>query len=77
MKLTSVECVQFEPKPTRLLLMSLTDGMSDFQAMEYQPIPQLNTELTPGAKVSQTESFYLRGGREGGRVECFPGNVLP
>lgn len=31
--------------------MSLTDGVIDFQAMEYQPIPQLSAELTPGTKV--------------------------
>ena len=32
--------------------MSLTDGENGIQAMEYQPIPQLSTELLPGTKVS-------------------------
>ena len=32
--------------------MSLTDGENGVQAMEYQPIPQLNTEVLPGTKVS-------------------------
>lgn len=50
---------QFEVKPTRLLLMSLTDGVTDFQAMEYQPIPQINSELIPGSKVSQPHQLLI------------------
>ena len=40
-----------EPKPTRLLLLSISDGVHELQAMEYQPIPQLSAELFPGTKV--------------------------
>ena len=41
-----------EPKPNRLLLLELTDGVTNLQAMEYQPIKQLNVQqLLPGAKV--------------------------
>lgn len=43
-----------EPKPTRLLLLQLSDGVRELQAMEYQPIPQLNVELLPGTKVLLT-----------------------
>lgn len=41
-----------EPKANRLLLFELTDGVTNLQAMEYQPIKQLNVQqLLPGAKV--------------------------
>ena len=41
-----------EPKVNRLLLLELTDGVTNLQAMEYQPIKQLNAQqLLPGAKV--------------------------
>ena len=41
-----------ESKANRLLLLELTDGVADLQAMEYQPIKQLNMQqLLPGAKV--------------------------
>ena len=41
-----------EPKANRLLLLELTDGVTNLQAMEYQPIKQLNVQqLLPGAKV--------------------------
>lgn len=44
-----------EPKANRLLLLELTDGVVDFQAMEYQPVTQLNTQhLLPGTKVLVT-----------------------
>lgn len=41
----------YDPKPTRLLLLSLTDGITDIQAMEYMPIQELSCDLTPGTKV--------------------------
>ena len=42
-----------EPKANRLLLLELTDGVIDLQAMEYQPLAQLNpAQLLPGTKVN-------------------------
>ena len=42
---------QSDPKPTRMLLLNITDGTTDCQAMEYQPIPQVSVDTTPGTKV--------------------------
>ena len=50
---------QYEPKPTRLLLLNLTDGMLNFQAMEYQSIPQLNAQILPGTKVRLLHVYDL------------------
>ena len=49
-----------EPKANRLLLFELTDGVTNLQAMEYQPIKQLNVQqLLPGAKVRVDGVFCL------------------
>ena len=49
-----------EPKANRLLLLELTDGVLDLQAMEYQPVTQLNpTQLLPGTKVNSVLPFGL------------------
>lgn len=41
----------WEPKPTRMLMMKLTDGTTDIQGMEYKPISNLNTQINPGTKI--------------------------
>ncbi|CAI5786936.1 recQ-mediated genome instability protein 1 [Podarcis lilfordi] len=41
----------WEAKPTRMLMLQLTDGIHDIQGMEYQPIPVLHSNLPPGTKV--------------------------
>ncbi|XP_056135231.1 recQ-mediated genome instability protein 1 [Lampris incognitus] len=41
----------WEAKPTRMLLLQVTDGVQSLEAMEYQPIPALNTSLRPGVKL--------------------------
>ncbi|XP_072372776.1 recQ-mediated genome instability protein 1 [Scyliorhinus torazame] len=41
----------WEAKPTRMLMLQLTDGVQELQGMEYQPIPALNSSLSPGTKV--------------------------
>ena len=43
---------QAETTAARVLVLQLTDGAVEVQAMEYRPIPALNTGLTPGTKVS-------------------------
>ena len=43
-----------EAKPTRMLLLQLTDGSVEIGAMEYHTIPFLNATLPPGIKVSKT-----------------------
>ncbi|XP_010875085.1 recQ-mediated genome instability protein 1 [Esox lucius] len=41
----------WEAKPTRMLLLQVTDGVQSLEAMEYQPIPALSTTLRPGVKL--------------------------
>ncbi|XP_076445146.1 uncharacterized protein LOC143283032 [Babylonia areolata] len=41
----------WEPKPSRMLLLKMTDGHTELQGMEYRPIPALNASLQPGFKV--------------------------
>ncbi|XP_006135935.2 recQ-mediated genome instability protein 1 [Pelodiscus sinensis] len=42
----------WEAKPTRMLMMQLTDGIHQIQGMEYQPVPVLNSNLPPGTKIT-------------------------
>ncbi|NP_001086875.1 recQ-mediated genome instability protein 1 [Xenopus laevis] len=41
----------WEAKPTRMLMLQLTDGTQHIQAMEYRPIQALNANLSPGTKM--------------------------
>nr|XP_020668498.1 recQ-mediated genome instability protein 1 [Pogona vitticeps]XP_020668499.1 recQ-mediated genome instability protein 1 [Pogona vitticeps] len=41
----------WETKPTRMLMLQLTDGIHHIQGMEYHPIPALYSTLPPGTKV--------------------------
>ncbi|KAJ8005969.1 hypothetical protein DPEC_G00123400 [Dallia pectoralis] len=41
----------WEAKPTRMLLLQVTDGVQSLEAMEYQPIPALSATLRPGVKL--------------------------
>ncbi|KAM7416805.1 hypothetical protein PAMA_018732 [Pampus argenteus] len=41
----------WEAKPTRMLLLQVTDGVQSLEAMEYQPIPALSSALRPGVKL--------------------------
>ncbi|XP_041354054.1 recQ-mediated genome instability protein 1-like [Gigantopelta aegis] len=40
----------WQPKPSRMLMLKLTDGMLDVLGMEYQHIPQLKN-VVPGTKI--------------------------
>ncbi|NWY42666.1 RMI1 protein, partial [Sylvia atricapilla] len=42
----------WEAKPTRMLMLQLTDGIHQIQGMEYQPVPVLCSSLPPGTKIS-------------------------
>ncbi|KAM9360678.1 recQ-mediated genome instability protein 1 [Symphorus nematophorus] len=41
----------WEARPTRMLLLQVTDGVQSLEAMEYQPIPALSAALRPGVKL--------------------------
>lgn len=56
---------KWEPKSKRLLLLHLTDGSQDIQAMEYIPISHLHLDLIPGTKI------LIKG-----PVECRRGVIL-
>ncbi|KFO09967.1 RecQ-mediated genome instability protein 1 [Balearica regulorum gibbericeps] len=42
----------WEAKPTRMLMLQLTDGIHQIQGMEYQPVPVLHSNLPPGTKIT-------------------------
>ncbi|NXL90075.1 RMI1 protein, partial [Alectura lathami] len=42
----------WEAKPTRMLMLQLTDGIQQIQGMEYQPVPILHSDLPPGTKIT-------------------------
>ncbi|XP_058491189.1 recQ-mediated genome instability protein 1 isoform X2 [Solea solea] len=50
----------WEARPTRMLLLQITDGVQSLEAMEYQPIPALSTALRPGAKLQLQGQMVCR-----------------
>nr|XP_019959033.1 PREDICTED: recQ-mediated genome instability protein 1 isoform X1 [Paralichthys olivaceus]XP_019959034.1 PREDICTED: recQ-mediated genome instability protein 1 isoform X1 [Paralichthys olivaceus] len=50
----------WEARPTRMLLLQVTDGVQSLEAMEYQPIPALSTALRPGAKLQLQGQMVCR-----------------
>ncbi|NXP25233.1 RMI1 protein, partial [Scytalopus superciliaris] len=42
----------WEAKPTRMLMLQLTDGIHQIQGMEYEPVPVLCSNLPPGTKIT-------------------------
>uniref|UniRef100_UPI00398F4CAB recQ-mediated genome instability protein 1 n=1 Tax=Pristiophorus japonicus TaxID=55135 RepID=UPI00398F4CAB len=48
---TQISQRSWEAKPTRMLMLQLTDGVQELQGMEYQPIPALHSSLSPGTKI--------------------------
>ncbi|NWY76946.1 RMI1 protein, partial [Erithacus rubecula] len=52
----------WEAKPTRMLMLQLTDGINHIQGMEYQPVPILCSNLPPGTKITvQGNTAYRLG----------------
>ncbi|XP_058928277.1 recQ-mediated genome instability protein 1 isoform X3 [Kogia breviceps] len=45
---TQVTPKPWEAKPSRMLMLQLTDGIVQIQGMEYQSIPALHSDLPPG-----------------------------
>ncbi|XP_038259812.1 recQ-mediated genome instability protein 1 isoform X2 [Dermochelys coriacea] len=50
----------WEAKPTRMLMLQLTDGIHQIQGMEYQPIPVLHSNLPPGTKITMQGNIAYR-----------------
>ncbi|NWW38820.1 RMI1 protein, partial [Panurus biarmicus] len=50
----------WEAKPTRMLMLQLTDGIHEIQGMEYQPVPVLCSNLPPGTKITVQGNIAYR-----------------
>ncbi|KAK4816486.1 hypothetical protein QYF61_017238 [Mycteria americana] len=50
----------WEAKPTRMLMLQLTDGIHQIQGMEYQPVPVLHSNLPPGTKITVQGNIVYR-----------------
>ncbi|NWR38737.1 RMI1 protein, partial [Tachuris rubrigastra] len=50
----------WEAKPTRMLMLQLTDGIHQIQGMEYQPVPALCSNLPPGTKITVQGNIAYR-----------------
>ncbi|XP_003475120.1 recQ-mediated genome instability protein 1 [Cavia porcellus] len=48
---TQVTPKPWEAKPSRMLMLQLTDGLVQIQGMEYQSISALHSDLPPGTKI--------------------------
>ncbi|XP_007528443.1 recQ-mediated genome instability protein 1 [Erinaceus europaeus] len=48
---TQVTPKPWEARPSRMLMLQLTDGIVQMQGMEYQSIPVLHSDLPPGTKI--------------------------
>lgn len=62
----------------RVLQLTLTDGVQEIEAMEFQPIPSFNINLLPGTKIRVTGPVMVRNGRlmlKHENVKCLGGAV--
>ncbi|GAA6106811.1 recQ-mediated genome instability protein 1 [Tachysurus ichikawai] len=50
----------WEAKPTRMLMLQLTDGVQNLEAIEYRPIPALSANLPPGTKLQVVGRVMVR-----------------
>ncbi|KAM6958778.1 recQ-mediated genome instability protein 1 [Aplochiton taeniatus] len=49
-----------DSKSTRMLLLQITDGVQNLEAMEYRPIPAFNTSMRPGVKLQLKGQIVCR-----------------
>ncbi|XP_007937143.1 recQ-mediated genome instability protein 1 [Orycteropus afer afer] len=57
---TQVPEKPWEAKPSRVLMLQITDGIIQMQGMEYQSIPDLHSDLPPGTKVLIYGNIFFR-----------------
>ncbi|KAF4070516.1 hypothetical protein AMELA_G00286380 [Ameiurus melas] len=50
----------WEAKPTRMLMLQLTDGVQNLEGIEYRPIPALSANLPPGTKLQVVGMVMVR-----------------
>lgn len=50
----------WEAKPTRMLMLQLTDGVQNLEGIEYRPIPALSANLPPGTKLQVVGTVMVR-----------------
>lgn len=48
---TQITPKPWEARPSRMLMLQLTDGVTQIQGMEYQSVPALHGGLPPGTKI--------------------------
>ncbi|XP_019639123.1 PREDICTED: recQ-mediated genome instability protein 1-like [Branchiostoma belcheri] len=68
----------WEQKPTRMLMLQLTDGQQNLQGMEYQPIRDLAVDMAPGTKILVSGPVQCRLGvllLDGRNVKVLGGEV--
>ncbi len=53
----------WEPKPNRVLKITLTDGFHTIAGLEHEPCPRLQYPLNPGAKLKLTGPLVCRRGQ--------------
>lgn len=57
---TQVTQRPWEAKPSRMLLLQVTDGIQSLEAMEYKPVPALTAALRPGVKLQLQGQMVCR-----------------
>eukprot|EP00105_Crassostrea_gigas_P014938 XP_011431787.2 PREDICTED: recQ-mediated genome instability protein 1-like [Crassostrea gigas] len=61
-EVTAEPAPPWEPKPTRMMMLTMTDGDITVQGMEYKPISCLSGQMKPGCKVLVKGSVLCRRG---------------
>ncbi|ELU15357.1 hypothetical protein CAPTEDRAFT_174324 [Capitella teleta] len=56
----ATQAARWEPKPSRMLMLSVTDGTHDVKIMEYRPIQCLDVNITPGTKIQVSGNVFCR-----------------